>query len=93
MMKPGRPSAEDRKIIPLPVVDRVSPPDNLTAKKRTLFREISAWKISQTNYELEIGGYWLSLTGFGSLHLSSICGRSVVHVASSLRWVDSAFSV
>jgi hypothetical protein len=40
IMKPGRPSAEDRKIIPLPAADRVDPPDNLTAKEAILFREI-----------------------------------------------------
>jgi hypothetical protein len=36
----SRPSPEDRKIIPIPVADRVEPPDNLTAKERALFREI-----------------------------------------------------
>lgn len=36
----SRPSLEARQIIPLPVADRVDPPDNLTAKERVLFREI-----------------------------------------------------
>src|SRR5215467_2061654 len=35
-----RPSAEDRKIIPLQPDDRIEPPDNLTAAERKLFLEV-----------------------------------------------------
>jgi hypothetical protein len=39
-MKFGRPSREDLKIVPLPVADRVQPPDNLSVKEARLFREV-----------------------------------------------------